>query len=246
MRYRGKAAIVTGATSGIGLATARRLAAEGARVAVISRRQEATEEVASELRRLSGGADAIGIACDVADEDQVLGAVERTATRFKRLDLIVNNAGMMLFKPLQEFTTADWLKVLGVDLLGAVHFTKQAFLNMAHGGSIVNVASVHALHTSPLVAPYAAAKAAVLSLTRSASIEGKERGIRANAVLPGAIDTPMLWDNPNIKSGAEQIDEADVGKAEDIAAAVSFLGSDDARFITGQTLLADGGRLARL
>lgn len=245
MRYRGKVAIVTGATSGIGLAIARRLSAEGAAVAVVSRRQEATEEVAGELRR-TGAADAIGIACDVSDEHQVSDVVRKTVARFGRVDVVVNNAGMMLFKPLHEFTTADWLKVLGVDLLGAVHFTREAFLSMSSGGSIVNVASVHAFKTSPLVAPYAAAKAAVLSLTRSASIEGKEKGIRANAVLPGAIDTPMLWDNPNIKSGAEEIDAADVGKAEDIAAAVAFLASDEAQFITGQTLVADGGRMGRL
>jgi NAD(P)-dependent dehydrogenase (short-subunit alcohol dehydrogenase family) len=100
--------------------------------------------------------------------------------------------------------------------------------------------------TTPLVAPYAAAKAAMLSLTRSAAIEGRERGIRANALLPGAVDTPMLWENPNIKSGAEKIDPADVGKPEDIAAAAAFLASDEARFVTGAALAVDGGRLARL
>jgi NAD(P)-dependent dehydrogenase (short-subunit alcohol dehydrogenase family) len=136
--------------------------------------------------------------------------------------------------------------VLGVDFMGSVHFTKQAFLHMKNCGAIVNVASIHALVTSPLVAPYAAAKAATLSLTRSASIEGREKGIRANVVLPGAIDTGMLWDNPNVKSGAEKIDPKDVGKPEDVAAAVAFLASDDAAFITGTALRVDGGRLDRL
>jgi NAD(P)-dependent dehydrogenase (short-subunit alcohol dehydrogenase family) len=126
-----------------------------------------------------------------------------------------------------------------------VHFTKQAFLHMK-GGAIVNIASIHALVTSPLVAPYAAAKAATLSLTRSASIEGRDKGIRANVVLPGAIDTGMLWANPNVKSGAEKIDPKDVGKPEDVAAAVAFLASDDAAFITGTALRVDGGRLDRL
>jgi NAD(P)-dependent dehydrogenase (short-subunit alcohol dehydrogenase family) len=86
----------------------------------------------------------------------------------------------------------------------------------------------------------------VLSLTRTASIEGKPKGIRSNAILPGAIATPMLWDNPNVKSGAEKIDKSDVGRPEDIAAAVAFLGSEDADFITGTTLNVDGGRLAKL
>jgi meso-butanediol dehydrogenase / (S,S)-butanediol dehydrogenase / diacetyl reductase len=110
----------------------------------------------------------------------------------------------------------------------------------------VNVASIHAVMTEPLVAPYAAAKAAVVSLTRSASIEGVAKGIRVNVVLPGAINTPMLWDNPNVKSGAEKIDPSVVGKPEDIAAAIAFLASDDAAFVTGTALRVDGGRLDRL
>ena len=127
-----------------------------------------------------------------------------------------------------------------------MHFTKQAFLTMKPGSAIVNVASIHALMTEPLVAPYAAAKAAVLSLTRSASIEGKAKGIRVNVILPGAIDTPMLWDNPNVKSGVEVIDKADVGAPEDIAAAIAFLLADEARFVDGTSLRVDGARLARL
>jgi NAD(P)-dependent dehydrogenase (short-subunit alcohol dehydrogenase family) len=172
--------------------------------------------------------------------------VKAALDRFGRLDVVVNNAGMMLFKPIEELTEQDWLKVLGVDLFGAVHFTRQAFLTMKPGGAIVNVASVHALVTSPLVSTYAAAKAAVVSLTRSASIEGKAKGIRVNAVLPGAVDTPMLWNNPNVKSGAETIDPKAVGRPEDIAAAIAFLASDDAAFVDGVALRVDGGRLDRL
>lgn len=100
--------------------------------------------------------------------------------------------------------------------------------------------------TSPLVAPYAAAKAALNSLTRSAALEGQPLGIRVNAVLPGAIDTPMLWDNPNVKSGAEKIDRADVGRPEDVAATIAYLASDDAAFVQGVELRVDGGRRARL
>ena len=116
----------------------------------------------------------------------------------------------------------------------------------SRGGALVNIASVHAVETSANAAPYSAAKAGMLSLTRTTSIEGRDAGIRANAVLPGAIDTPMLWDNPNVKSGAETIDKRDVGTPEDIAAAVAFLASDDARFVTGTSLAVDGGRLAKL
>jgi NAD(P)-dependent dehydrogenase (short-subunit alcohol dehydrogenase family) len=117
---------------------------------------------------------------------------------------------------------------------------------MKPGGTIVNVASIHALETEPMVAPYAAAKAALVSLTRSAALEARARGIRVNAVLPGAVDTPMLWDNPNVKAGIEVIDRSDVGAPADIAAAIAFLASDDAKFVQGSMLVVDGGRLDRL
>jgi NAD(P)-dependent dehydrogenase (short-subunit alcohol dehydrogenase family) len=244
-RFTDRVAIVTGGGSGIGLATVVRLASEGARVVAIGLDPGRTESAAQQARG-AGAPEAWGAVCDVADEAAVERTVAEALRRFGRLDVVVNNAGMMLFKPLQDYTGADWQRVLGVDLMGAVHFTRLGFLHMGKGGAIVNVASVHAAMTTPLVAPYAAAKAAVLSLTRSASIEGRDKGIRANAVLPGAVDTPMLWENPNVKSGAEKIDPKDVGKPEDIAAAIAFLASDDARFVTGAALNVDGGRLAKL
>jgi len=245
MRFRDKVAIVTGAAGGIGLATARRLGSEGARVVIADLKGDAAERSAGEVRQ-AGAPDALGMACDVSSETQVAATVEAAMDRFGRLDVVVNNAGLMTFKSLEELTQQDWQKVLNVDLFGAVHFTRQAFLTMKPGSAIVNVASIHAVMTEPLVAPYAAAKAAVLSLTRSAAIEGKAKGIRANVVLPGAIDTPMLWDNPNVKSGAEKVDRSMVGKPEDIAAAITFLASDDAGFVTGTALRVDGGRLDRL
>jgi NAD(P)-dependent dehydrogenase (short-subunit alcohol dehydrogenase family) len=110
----------------------------------------------------------------------------------------------------------------------------------------VNVSSVHAVETTPLVASYAAAKAALLSLTRSAALEGKAKGIRVNAVLPGAVDTPMLWDNPNIKAGLETIQADDVGQPDDIASVIAFLASADSTFVQGASVRVDGGRLAAL
>ncbi len=245
-RFEDKVAIVTGAAGGIGGAIAARLYGEGARVVVADLRLDAAEASAEKLVATGRGM-AIGVGCDVGREEQVEAAVETTLARFGRIDVIVNNAGLMTFKSLAEWTGADWLKVLSVDLLGAAFFTKQAFLHFGDkGGSIVNMASVHAVATSANAAPYSAAKAGLLSLTRTTAIEGRDVKIRANAVLPGAIDTPMLWDNPNVRSGAEKIDKRDVGTPEDIAAAVAFLASDDAKFITGTTLAVDGGRLARL
>ena len=244
-RFSGQSAIVTGAASGIGLAIALRLAKEGCKLVIADLNGDAIGKAVEQVSQ-AGAPDAVGAVCDVSDEAAVQAAVHTALVRYGDLNVVVNNAGLMTFKALQDFDHEDWLKVLSVDLMGAAHFTRQALQHMPPGGAIVNIASVHAVMTTANVAPYAAAKAALLSLTRSTAIEGKAKGIRANAVLPGAIDTPMLWTNPNLKSGAEKLDPKDVGKPENIAAAVAFLASADAAFITGAALPVDGGRLAQL
>ena len=245
MRFTDKVAIVTGAASGIGLATAKRFAQEGARVVVADLDRDKTEAAANEVNK-AGAPDAWASACDVSKEDDVKATVAGAISRFGRLDVVVNNAGLMVFKPLVELTGDDWRKVLAVDLIGAFFFTREAFLQMKPGSAIVNVSSIHAEETEPQVAPYAAAKAGLLSLTRSASLEGKPKGIRVNAILPGAVDTPMLWNNPNVREGAENIPHDDIGKPEEIAAVIAFLASDDASFVQGAALRVDGGRLDRL
>jgi len=239
-------AIVTGASGGIGRATVRRLLQDGAAVMLAGLHLDRLDATRADLGKEFDPARMATIACDVSREDQVIAAVDATIRQFGGWDYVVNNAGTMLFKPIEEQTEQDWRGILDVDLLGAFFFTKQAFLRMRRGGAIVNVSSVHAVETEPLVAPYAAAKAALLSLTRSAALEGKAKGIRVNAVLPGAVDTPMLWDNPNVKAGVEVIDKADVGAPEDLAAAIAFLLTDEARFVDGASLRVDGARLARL
>jgi len=242
-RFRGKVAIVTGGASGIGLATAKRLGAESASIVIADLHPN---DAAKDAVQKAGAPEVWASACDVAQEAQVEATVAGAMERYGRLDVIVNNAGLMIFKPIQDHSGADWLRILSVDLLGAFYFIRQAFRVMKTGGAIVNVSSVHAVETTPLVASYAAAKAALLSLTRSAALEGKPKGIRVNAILPGAVDTPMLWNNPNVKSGQETISPADVGKPEDVAATIAYLASDDAQFVQGASIPVDGGRLSRL
>lgn len=245
MRFQDKVAIVTGGANGIGLAVAKRLASEGARIVLADLNEDALNKAVLQVKT-AGAPDVWGSVCNVSIEAQVEATVNGTLSRFGRLDVVVNNAGLMQFKPLEELTGDDWLRVLTVDLLGAFYFTKQAFLHMKPGGTIVNVASIHAVETQPLVAPYAASKAALLSLTRSSVLEGKPKGLRVNVVLPGAIDTPMLWDNPNVRSGVEKIDRSDVGQPEDVAATIAYLASSDANFVQGAEIRVDGGRLDRL
>ena len=244
-RFENRAVIVTGAASGIGLATAQRFGSEGARVVIADRDLDHANAAVEEVKK-AGAPDAWACACDVSNEEQVQACVAGVLTRAGAVNVIVNNAGLMTFKAITDLTAADWTRVLGVDLLGAFFFIKQAFQHMKRGGAVVNVASIHAVETEPMVAPYAAAKAAVVSLTRSAALEGRPRGIRVNAVLPGAVDTPMLWDNPNVKAGVEKVDRADVGEPADIAAAIACLASDDAKFVQGSALVVDGGRQDRL
>jgi NAD(P)-dependent dehydrogenase (short-subunit alcohol dehydrogenase family) len=244
-RFAGQSAIVTGAAGGIGLAIALRLASEGAKLVIADLDGDAIDKAVEQIRQ-AGAGDAVGAVCDVSDEAAVQAAVHTALVRYGAVNVVVNNAGLVTFKALQDFDHEDWMKVLSVDVMGAAHFTRQALMHMPPGGAIVNIASIHAVMTTPNVAPYAASKAALLSLTRSTAIEGKPKGIRANAVLPGAIDTPMLWSNPNLKTGAEKLDPKDIGTPENIAAAVAFLASSDAAFITGVGLPVDGGRLAQL
>lgn len=239
MRFRDKVCLVSGGGSGIGKATCLRLAREGGRVAVLDINDDGNETVQEIIR--SGG-EAVFVKTDVSNSSQVQAAIRSAVDKWQQIHVVVNDAAMMTFKPIVELPDEDWDKVLAVNLRSVFLFCKYAVPHMPHGGAIVNISSVHAHETTKTVVPYASSKGGMEAFTRGFSEELAPRKIRINCVAPGAVDTPMLWNNPNVKSGAEKIEGA-VGKPEDIAAAVCFLASDEARFITGTTLVADGGRL---
>lgn len=239
-RFKGKVCLVTGGGSGIGKAACKRFAAEGAKVAVIDLNEQHGNQTAEEIRQ--GGAEAIFARCDVGDSAQVQAAIQSAVQKWNRIDVVVNDAAMMTFKPIAELADADWDKVLGVNLRSVFLFCKYSLPHMPPGSAFVNISSVHAHETTKNVVPYASSKGGVEAFCRGFSVELEDRKIRINCVAPGAVNTPMLWNNPNVKSGAEKVEGA-TGEPDDIAAAICFLASPEARFITGTTLVVDGGRL---
>lgn len=247
LRFADKVAIVTGSTSGIGRATGERLVAEGAKVIFTGRSRDEGQAIVERLAQQSSAAgEAAFVAADALKAAEIRQVIDEAVGRWGRVDCLVNNAAMMTFDPIEHLGEEDWDRVLGVNLKAAFLFTKFSLAHMRQGAAIVNVSSVHAAATTASVVPYASSKGGLEAFTRGLAVELRERGIRVNAVRLGAVDTPMLWDNPNVKSGKEKIDPSDVGKPEQVANAILFLCSDAAGFTTGAVLNVDGGRLAQL
>lgn len=243
MRFTNKTCIVTGGGSGIGRATCMQMAAEGARV-IVADLDLATAQSTVDAITAAGGT-AVAAQCDVGNSAQVQAVIAKALTTYKTLDVIVNDAARMTFTPIVDIAEADFFGVLATNLGSVFLFSKYGAPHMPPGAAIVNVTSVHAFATTPNVVPYASSKGGIEAFTRGFALEMQVRKIRINAVAPGSVDTPMLWDNPNVRSGVEKPSGA-IGKPEDLAEAICFLASDDARFINGATLLVDGGKLAAL
>jgi NAD(P)-dependent dehydrogenase (short-subunit alcohol dehydrogenase family) len=241
MRFENKVCIVSGGGSGIGRACCERFARERGRVCVVDLDPQHGEATVKAIDEMRGSGHALFAQADVEDERQVEAAVQKVIQTWGRIDVVVNDAAMMTFKNVVDLSVAEWDHVLAVNLRSVFLFCHYALPHMERG-AVVNISSVHAHQTEAGVASYAASKGAMEAFTRAVAIEQEDRKNRINCVAPGAVDTPMLWDNPNVKSGKEKVEGA-VGKPEDIAAAVAFLASDEARFITGTLLVVDGGRL---
>jgi glucose 1-dehydrogenase len=239
-RFAGKACLVTGAGSGIGKAVAMRFANEGGNVVVVDLNEQHGRDTVDAITGI--GRQAIFAKCDVGNVADVKAAVQAAVGAWQTIDILVNDAAMMTFTPIIDLPDDDWNQVLNVNLRSVFLFCKHAVPHMPRGGAIVNISSVHAHETTKNVVPYASSKGGMEAFTRGFSEEIAPKKLRINCVAPGAIDTPMLWNNPNVKSGAERVQGA-IGKPEDVAAAVCFLAAPEARFINGTTLVVDGGRL---
>ena len=248
MPLTAKNAIVTGAASGIGLATAQRLAREGANVGVWDLNEQGAQRAAAELRSL--GVKAIASRVDVSNRQHVNAAVEQFHREIGSVNILVNNAGITLFQPFMETTEEMWDRVMTVNLKSMLICTQAVLPDMlaAKWGRIINVSSSSAQTGSTRMTAYAASKGGVIAFTKALAQEVAAMGITVNNVPPGFVDTPMLRNeglaglNATVDAIAERSPMKRPGRPENMAAAIAFLASDDADYITGHTLNVNGGR----
>jgi NAD(P)-dependent dehydrogenase (short-subunit alcohol dehydrogenase family) len=254
MKLADRVAIVTGAASGIGAATARLFATQGAAVVAVDLNATAGQQVVGAIQ--AAGGQALFVRADVAQGADARAMIDQAVERFGGLDVLFNNAGIAVFKGVEETTEAEWDRVLGVNLRGVWLGIKYAApaMRARGGGSIINTASVHGMATQAGIAAYAASKHAVIGLTRAAALDLAKDRIRVNCIQPGAIDTPLMRSNMTA-IGDEEAEVAKVGAAEpigrvgrpeEIAQMALWLASDDASFATGAPFAVDGGLLAKL
>ena len=249
MRFAGKTALITGGNSGIGLATARLFAAEGARVAILGRNEQTLAEAAESI-----GKDTVTARLDVADVASIEPAVARVAERLGRIDVVFANAGIADSTPVGDTALAMFEKVLRTNLTGAFFTVQAAVPYLRDGAAVVLNGSVHAVLGAPGYAAYGSSKAGIRALTRNLAADLAPRGIRVNQVTPGATRTP-IWSRlaPDV-AAREQLERkiargvplGRLAEADDVARAVLYLASDDARTVTGTEIVIDGGATGAL
>jgi NAD(P)-dependent dehydrogenase (short-subunit alcohol dehydrogenase family) len=247
-RFEDKVALIAGAASGIGRATAERLAEEGAALVLTDVQAQRLEESAKLARER--GAEVEAVLCDVSDADAVASAVRRTVERFEALHVLCNSAGILEFGHTHEFRLEDWNRILAINLTGTFLTCRAAIPHLLEtGGAIVNIASTAALAGHPWTCAYSASKGGVLAFTYGIAIEYGKQGLRANAVCPGSVSTPMI-DAFQLPEGADRklvnrIMPLDQFRGpETVASAIAFLASEDAAHINGTAVRVDGATLS--
>ncbi|WP_369253959.1 SDR family NAD(P)-dependent oxidoreductase [Streptomyces sp. R35] len=243
MSLQGKVAVVTGGARGIGRGIATVLAAKGAAVAVWDLNTEGAEKTVAEIQAAGGRALAVG--GDAADAAAVARSAARTREEFGPVTILVNNAGTTAYEPFTNISEASWDRMIGINLKGPFLVTRELVPDMleAGWGRIVNISSSSAQTGAPAMAHYAASKGGVIGLTRALAIEYADKGITVNHVPPGFIDTPLVRQGPvDVEAVAAHMPMKRAGQPEDVAYAVAYLASEEASYVTGQTLSTNGGR----
>jgi meso-butanediol dehydrogenase/(S,S)-butanediol dehydrogenase/diacetyl reductase len=250
-RLDGKVAFLAGASSGIGRATVKLFAAEGATIVYCARRKELLDSLGQEIE--AAGGKGKGIVLDISDFDAYTGALEDTARTYGKLDIFVHNAMYGSFRMLADTDMQEWQANFRVNADAVFAATMAAIKLMAAkgGGSIVNIATIAALRSTPGLGAYAASKAALISMSQTASLEAAASNVRVNIVIPGVIDTESMrgsfGNDPQIAAhAASQIPMGRFGTPEELANGVLFLASDEASYITGHSLIIDGGKFVKL
>jgi NAD(P)-dependent dehydrogenase (short-subunit alcohol dehydrogenase family) len=254
MKLKDKVAVITGASKGIGKGIATVFSREGAKVVVADWDEETGEKTSEEIRR-SGG-DIFFVKCDVSDEEQVKAMVQATIAKYGSINVLVNNAGIGVYKTVLDTTSEEWDRCLAVNLKGVFLCSKYAIphIQAAGGGAIVNIASVHSYKNVGGTAPYAASKGGVVALTRVMAIDYGRDKIRVNAICPGWIHTPLIQgifaDAPDPEKAMQDVERRQIlgrlGTPEEVGEAAAFLASDEASYITGASLMVDSGMTAQL
>jgi NAD(P)-dependent dehydrogenase (short-subunit alcohol dehydrogenase family) len=241
----GRAALVTGASSGFGRHFAKTLAAAGAAVAVAARRRELLETLVAEIA--SAGGRAVAVDLDVTDGASVAAAFTHAAGALGPIDVVVNNAGISILKPSLELAEADWDAVVDTNLRGAwlvAQAAARALVAAGRPGRIINIASIVGLRPIGQLAPYAAAKAGLIHLTRVLAMEWARHGIQVNAIAPGYVETDLnreFWTSPAGTRLIERVPQRRLGRLEDLDGPLLLLASDAGSFMTGSVLVVDGG-----
>lgn len=255
MRFEGKVALVTGGTSGIGEATARRLAAEGARVAIVGRDSERGIALANTIG--DEGSEAAFFDADVTKEKSVIAMVEAVMSHFGRIDVLVNNAGIINFGSVLTANVDEWDTLMATNVRGVFLVSRHALPHMitGGGGSVINLGSNLGLVGTRGAAAYATSKGAIVQLTKAMALDHVADSIRVNCVCPGTIDTPLVQ-RQRVGRTEEQLRQSDarlrerhpigrMGTPEEVAAVIAFLASDEAAFVTGSLYSVDGGYIAQ-